>query len=673
MSHRLNAISRLPLPEIEGKPPLYLGFDTETFRGFVKVLALSDGTYIESQETNDLLEFLYRSAKSKEATLVGWNLGYDTASILKPYLMKNETNLRAAHFRQISRQRTLAEMKLKALTHPTAALDREIAQLETEIDGEETINRFDTGRWKVRLIGSKAMSISPTRAKHRKDETVWAFDAAAWYSGGFGGVSLESAASQYLGQHKNAEELGIDRAKIGEEEGYYEARREAILKYCIQDCVLTARLMDRTRESFHKIGFPFPDKPFSRASVSREYLRVSGVLQGTIQEYARLKLEARQSWWVKSFRGGVFLLLRCGKVERPYGLDLNSAYPAVMVRFPSLEGAYPVGWKDGEFDTAFFKFYRVRVRPSPRTPLVPRGATRKIYGWREEETVLMLTDWDLKAMRECGDSFEILDAVGIVCPSKERPLAYLGRLFQRKAEVKRQFGGDSMEYWALKILLNGTFGILAQRRPRESQYTNFIYSSYITAHCRYQLWKAVRETESMGDEIVGLATDGLLVSPKTPRGLETWRERQSSALGEWDVTPHEEAVLFESGIAVLDGREIKKRGFPKLSVPLLKKWPKIDFSEKEAADLGLIPRHTSPMKMRSALIQRRTSEINRFSEVSKTLCPIQAAADAGCTFPKELTTAPLSDYFSKSWPLRLRGATGPSLIHNLEFVPAEST
>lgn len=651
---------------MRSKGPI-VGADTETFDGYVKLLGFSDGTTYEPPwdrageatqapsgcYTDDLLDLLY--AKATEARwVVFWNLGFDFAAIFKPWIVLHADEYRATHYKNIQRRRRLAELHQKEEADTTLTPEelREVQELSTALDGEDNVERFDTGRYHVALIGSKGFSLSPKTAAGKRDHhkgREWFFDTSPWFSTSYGGVALDVASRKYLGEGKNAEELSIDRARIGSEPGYYEAHRAAITTYCLKDTDLTARLMERTVLGFERLGYPFPERPFSRASVSREYLTQTHALDATAARYERLKLSSYSDLWVKGFRGGVFLLMGAGVWRQPFAIDLNSAYPAAMVEFVSLEGAFDVPMSDPRFAACRFKFYRIRLCPTPRTPTRDRGETRKIYGWSDEETSLCVTGLDLEVLQEMGESFVIEEGVGIVTPSTSRPLAYLAEVFGRKSAVKKEYGEDSVEYANLKILLNGTYGILAQRRPRESRWTNLIYASYVTAWCRRALWRAVRETEERGGYVVSLATDGLLVAGEGPRSF--WREQDSADLGAWSYSAHQEAVCFESGVGFLDERKVKKRGLPNLTREAMLACDGISWTETTSR----------PLKLRSALIQKRTEALGVFEEHERTLCPMDSYAAAGYSVPRDLVKAPLKSYFVRSWHLRLRGQVGDRL------------
>lgn len=638
-----------------------MGADTETFNGAVKLLGFSDGTYVEPSSenyTDQLLTALYHAAKEAK-WVVFWNLGFDVTAILKPWIVAHAVEFRATHYANIQRRKRVALLGLKEMVGGLSTEElAERVELTRELDGDENVERFDTDLYHVALIGSKAMSISPKvdegQGHHKGKSREWFFDAAVWYSSTFGGVSLEYAGRKYLQRGKTDKEMGLSRERIGNEAGYYEAHRAKVIEYCVEDCRLAADLMARTVAGFDTLGYPFPDHPFSRASVSREFFKTQGFLNATAHRYQRLKLNSRSNLWVRGFSGGVFLLMGPGRWASPWALDIVSAYPDAMVHFPSLEGAVVVDDTDPRFASCFFTFYRIKLRVTPRTPTRDHGETRKIYGWGNAEESTFITGIDREVLDAMGETYSIEEAVGIWCPSRDRPLSYLKEIFDRKAKVKVEFGKDSIEYANIKVLLNGTYGLLAQRKPRESEWTNLIYASYVTAWCRRKLWLAVREVEDAGDYVVSLATDGLLVSGENSR--ESWKARDSAELGEWSYTAHSEAVCFESGVGFLDSTEVKKRGMPSLTREALLQCGDVEWSETRS----------KPLKLRSALIQKRTEMLGVFEDQTRTLCPVQSYRDAGMAFPRELVKLPLREYFSRSFKLRLRGQVGDRLTPPLD-------
>ena len=620
-----------------------LGFDTETFEGQVKVLACSDGSFIESSDTDSLLDFIYERGKEADLSVL-WNIGFDVGCIVRGWIVEHEGKLRSSHYRKIALTRRLGELDDKALLTDRRLSTGERSErkaLKFELDHLSTVERFTTRRYSLWYIADKGLRIIPrgkaAKGKRKAKRGVYLFDASQFYATGFGGQRLETAAQTTFGEGKSDGEEGIDRARLGSEPGYYEAHRDAIIRYCIRDCQLTARLMARAIEGFQNLGLPFPERPWSKASVSREHLKALGVLEKSQMAYREeLDLTSYRGYWRAAYRGGIFVSRALGKWGPGRAYDINSAYPAAMVDFPSLEGARLVRYGEPDFDRAFFRFYRVKARPCPQLPTRDPESTRLMYWADGKERTWILAEPDLRALDLYHRPYEIVDGIGIVTPSGERPLAYLADLFGRKAEIKERYGADSVEYFSLKIVLNGTYGLFAQRRPTEGPLTNLVYASYITARCRLQLWEMSKQIEDRGGTVLSWATDGLLAVP-SDRALPLV---DSTALGAWSSHPFESYIGLESGIYVLDGT-LKRRGAPTLTVDMLKECP----------TKALEVTKSSPIKLKAAIIQRRSAEIGAFRPHTLTICPAKAAFDAGFKVPKEVLCASISTYFDTGWLL----------------------
>lgn len=629
-----------------------IGFDTETFEGNVKVLASSTGDYLETSDTEDLFDFLYRTLENTDADFgVFWNLGFDFGAIAKPYVVAHAEELRQQHYRAISARRKLSQLAAIADADGlNPAQVREMKALLLQLDGMETIEIFDTVRYHVRYVGGKGVGLKPRGKGSGRKKTRWCFDAAVFYQEGRGSMSLEAAASKYLGQHKNAEELGISREAIGTQAGYYESHREAIIKYCIQDSKLPASLMDRTIAAFETLGVPFPDRPFSKGSVSKAILEANGCMDATQRRYERLDKSAWRGLWNKAFQGGVFLIRIAGHDSKCYQLDINSAYPDALRRFPSLEDAEVVGPTDPRFPQCFFRFYRIRAAATPRLPLKERRSLRKIYGWDPQPRVFVVTGPDLDALDAYGDPYVIEEAVGIwTPPNAPRPFDWLNETFRQKDEAKKTYGGDSVEYLNIKIVANGVYGCVAQRRPRPSRFTNLIYASYTTALCRKELWLRALRAESSGDKILQYATDGLLIRDQTEgRHRKKAASEGTRDLGGWSFEDSPPVTIFETGVYVVHAQpkpKLKRRGFPDLDYDTLRQVKETIWTSKRK----------SPIKLKQGIIHRRTAEIGIFLPVERSLNPAKAVRDAGMSAPEDFWGAPLSRFFERCWDLKLKG------------------
>jgi hypothetical protein len=627
-----------------------VGWDTETYQGRVKCLAMSTGRVVESSDPDTLLAAIVEAGREADL-LVTWNLGFDVAAVLKPYVEVHSEVLRKSHYRRIrllarcAGIREYAEAEGRRLTFEEI---KELRAIMEELGSLSPFESFSTPRHDIRIIGSKGFGVRPRYGPKRDRKYVWSYDAGAAYQTGRGRhMRLDEAAKKYLGLHKSDEELGIDRESIATVPGYYETHRESIKKYCIQDAFLTARLMEHTILGFERLGIPFPERPFSSGSIAKCYL-ANRPDHDIITKEAQ-KLESVIPEAGDAYSGGVFLLFKAGRQERPYMLDINSAYPAALSILPSLEGAKVVEYGDPGFEDCFYRFYRIWTTPCFQLPLREKASYRKTYRVSGEECEYTVTGPDLDFLRELGHPFDIRGGVAIQVADKSK-MAYpwVRDLYAEKARLKRELGEDSPEYMAIKLVLNSVYGVLAQTRPRRSPITCLIQAGYVTALCRQQLWREAKRIEDAGDEVIMLATDGIAAVGDKFR--ETARSESSKALGEWEFEEADEGIYFESGVYALRfGKEwvMKVRGLPGVTVEDLMNCPEPTYTVT----------FKSPLHLKSAIIQRRPEDLGVFEEQTRELDPARAAYDAGWGVPVSMVTAPLSDYFKRSWRLWPPGST----------------
>ncbi len=680
-----------------GRPTVYvIGWDTETTLGYVKLLASSDGASLDAgtapaearivgvAETGDrdhpervsvatldtlaLLDLLFAEGMRADYN-VFWNVRFDFAAIFKPWVVAQGARLKENHRRRLRLSKELALLEASRLAFGAPMDARAVAErirrraIVEELDALESVEHFDLGRYRVKYIPKKGFQITRARRQRGKNSVTF-FDAMVFYATGLeDSARLDTMARRYLGSHKTAAEEGIDVALLGSVEGYYEAHREAIVRYCRQDASLTARLFSLTVDGFERIGFPFPDRPWSRASVGREMLRSGveglvpeGVLEPTRETYEKLRHSGHARLWVNAYAGACILTRGVGSWDDVSKWDVNSAYPWAMALFPSLDGAYLVGPDDPRFAGCFFRFYEIELTPTPRRALRDRDGSgdHLLYHHGGERRRVCVTGADLETFDLWGDPYRIVEAVGVVTPSKERPLAFLRDLYRRKSEIKAQYGEDSVEYLNAKIPLNGVYGILTQSRPREGRYTNYIYGAYITALCRRELWRKARELEALGGTVLAYLTDGLFVSglPSLPA--------PSKDLGGWDVEDVGLVTLFANGIYVAKGK-LRKRGAPHLTVEALMR------SDRPY----VTTRKTNPLGLKAGILQACPERIGVFEEEAKTLCPARMLEESGLRMRPDLRAAPLSAFFTERWFLDHRTPTEAHLPPNLLPVEAE--
>jgi len=261
--------------------PEVRAFDTETYRGDVKVITCSDGAWLEPQSPTEVLDFLWHHATDINFF---FNISYDFGAIVKPFLKAGET-----------------------------------------LEG----GRLKIGKYRIKYVNGKGFSLARGNKPYKNF-----FDISNFYHDGDRRYSLDELAHAFLGEGKTDKAEGIDREKIGTVEGYYEAHREAIIRYSVQDAKLTARLAEYFIDSLFSIFGFYPTVYYSVASIAKAWL------ERFHPEHAQLAREIPRSITreiLKAYRGGIFLVRKLGKVTNAHEIDINSAYPAVISRLRRID------------------------------------------------------------------------------------------------------------------------------------------------------------------------------------------------------------------------------------------------------------------------------------------------------------------------------------------------
>ncbi len=644
------------------EPPGVRGCDTETYRGFVKLLATSSGRFIETRETEALLQWLWTECRKTHN--VFWNVAYDLQCIMKPWVIHQGGELKQEWLALNEKRARLRDLidRVNDLT-PEEVLEK--AALEAENLDRTIADHFIIhDELRVKYLRGKGFTITVGDLKHGVGVSF--YDASAFFRPDHANISLDVAAKHHLGVGKNAEELGIDRAKIGNEAGYYERHRDDIIRYCIQDATLTAALQDLTIKSHAALHLPWPKHPWSKASVHKEYWKTVPEVIGESDHYKRVF--AGSPWlafWSEAYHGGIFLSRHLGRFEEGLDADINSAYPWVMTTLRSLMGAHAVKGTSREFDDADYQFYKVKVKPTPRVMdnSAADGLLRYHYG-RDPRTLYM-TGWDLKTLDMYGDDYEVTESLGIVCdPGAIYPFRYLKDVFDRKAKVKTEYGKKSVEYNNIKVFSNSGSGALAQRRPAPSRWTNLIFASHVTARVRHVIWSLVKECEDAGDNLISIKTDGITVEGTHARARLL--ARSSAELGGIEVEKVDWGVAFENGVYVISHPGDKEPTFRHRGLkPIVKmhrpgcaktegecrckSLPLLD-AVKTCPDPSLVVDRLQPLSMVRAIIQDRPEDIAVFEEDRHELRPAKAAM-RNFDVPAFLLDTPLKTYFETGWTL----------------------
>lgn len=246
------------------------GLDTETYQGYVKLIADDEGNY---KLVSGLLEILQFLTHKRFRQKFNWfyNIKYDFESIIK-YLDKD---------------------------------------LLYELYYEKTLTYQ---RYKILYFDKKYFGITDT-SNHR----YHFYDMFNFLE-----LSLDNASKKYLNDHK----IGIiNSSLLNTDINYWHQNEPDIIKYCIYDANLVKRLADYFWNLIYAKLEYFPKCPFSKGKLSEEYF-LSKCYIPTIMDIPKSVLEMAYN----SYYGGRFELLKRGKFDEVNIYDIKSAYPYQMTK-----------------------------------------------------------------------------------------------------------------------------------------------------------------------------------------------------------------------------------------------------------------------------------------------------------------------------------------------------
>ena len=444
-----------PLRELTKMPKNHdiLGWDTETYKGYARLIANSQGQYliIEEQKVSEdtftrILQFLTRKTWRGTHGFF-WNIDYDFFAIIK--------------YAGMEFARKLYE------------------------DGEA-----EWGEYKISYIPKKYFAIE--KSKHLNEF----YDLYQFYN-----TSLDKASQKHLNEKKLTEL--IDRTQLNDNLNLWMEKEREIIEYCIKDCELTAKLAVLLKDTLkHNIGF-IPSKYISKAYISKEYFRRHTTIP-TAPNFPKIVNQLA----LLAYYGGRFEITQRGHIGECSLIDINSSYPYAMTFLK----AYP---KDAWIRTNQIKyenthgFYKIKVCTKDNAYITPfpfRFKQRVIFP--KGEFITYATKEEILAYEDECD-IEIIMGV----EAKGEGEFFLKHVVEHLYEWKKKAKGNEMEYMLVKILLNSIYGAFYEKQKRGDIYlTGKLfsppYATLITAISRINLYK---EAKRYGRRVIGMATDSLLV------------------------------------------------------------------------------------------------------------------------------------------------------------------
>lgn len=548
--------------------PSVQGFDTETYKGEIKVIC-TPTEYLEPGRSEDLIEWLYKKGEDYNFF---YNIKFDFSVILKPYL--------------------------NAETKDAARSGKDIR----------------IGNYRLDYVTDKNFTITPTNTKKRP--TKHYFDIAQFYRAVHKRYTLDRVGFLYLGERKNAEELGIEAKKIGEVKGYYEENREDVIKYCQRDAYITMKLGVLLRDSIKKRFGVYPKVLNSQASIAKTYLQIHHESEAyafwdIINDLNEDQKISAFNTVFQCFRGGIFYIYILGKSVGVREVDINSAYPNAIRKLKSVIGQRLAYVR--EYTPADYGFYIVEMVLDGSYPIPFRIKDNEIiYPITIKPVRIYLTGIEVEFFRSRGMDVKVVEGWiidGNDFEFKDYEALYMERK-RMKNVAKSERDPSFIESEQLKTVMNSTYGTFGQSKYGFTKWSNFIYASYITASARLKIYSQLDILRENGCRPISIMTDAIAYIGPYRVDSDLLGEFKTEILGN-KASKTEEAIirLYMSGLYSVNGVPMRTRSYEHIEARSLIHAKGHKLTVKVKRSLGV----------KEAIIQDRIDEIGDLKETSKNI------------------------------------------------------
>lgn len=462
-----------------------IGIDTETYQtGKCFLICTSKG---DNYTLDEFPEFFF-TQKYRNKKFVAWNIKFDEGSLIQNLPNENLTELRVEN---------------------------------------ETIYK-----------GYKYISIPHKMFKIVKGKNaIEIFDIQGFYKS-----SLNKAAQKFLGKEK----LDIEITNFTNK--YVENNINKIIKYCIQDCILTKELADILIKKFEGFGV-YPQKLYSTAYVSFHYFKNTCKIPLIKNIYDNHKPLLQMA--LDSYNGGKFEVTEKG-TGHFYEYDIVSAYPYEIANLIDIEQSYII--RDKKYKKgAVYGFLKclINIPVGIFSPIAIKRGLNNTYPIGLFEKTITKNEYDYLIKQGCD--IKILDAYWLFVGKKIYPFRReINKLVKQKTQYKIE--NKDHDYLIIKIFMNSLYGKFVQLIPKKDRYFaginwNIIYGSIITANCRIK----ITEYQQLFPEVIAVHTDSIIATKELPI-------ISSEKLGDFQKEIDGKGVILGSGIYQI-GTKTKFRGF----------------------------------------------------------------------------------------------------------------
>ena len=367
------------------------------------------------------------------------------------------------------------------------------------------------------------------------------YDIMQFYTGG-----LDKNGKKYLNMHKDDK---INSKILGKNKKYWLKNLDDIIKYCYQDCLITAKLGDLFyTDLWNEIQFN-PKRPYSAGGISQEYF-INNSYIPTIKNIPEDVLKLHQD----NFRGGRIEILKRGHFNDAQSFDIKSAYPANMVNL--LDYTNGIWHNTIEYDEKYHGIYEIKydwfndnlgvfAHTFNDKTIYPIGENLRTVV--NEQELIFLDKYSKYGEYEIINGYQFIP-FREVYPFRELIL----ELFYQKERTE-----DENKRLIYKLFINSIYGKTAQAiydkntgLYKTGKMYNPINSNRITSLTRLEL---IKNAMGITKNIIGFSTDSIL----TTKPIKNIGDKLGDFTFEYSAR---DSCILMSGVRYTDERQ-KIRGF----------------------------------------------------------------------------------------------------------------
>lgn len=425
------------------------GIDTETYKGYVKLICDDSGRNKDIDNFDDLIKFL-TNVRFKNTFNWFYNIKFDFESIIKYLDYGDLVNL-------------YKDKKIKYNDYIITYIDK------------------------------KFFSIT------KQNNYYYFYDLSPFLEIDGHRITLNKASEKFLGDKKLSDI--VDSKQLNVNLDYWKEHKKDIVKYCIKDAELTKRLADYFWNIVYTNMQYYPKRPFSKGKIAEEYF-LSKCYFPTINNIPNEVLKFAYN----SYFGGRFEILKRGYFDKVYSYDIKSAYPSEMVNLIDYSKG---GWikTDKVNENAYTGFYLCKIESDESffSPFLQKIGELSYFPNGKFSQYLTKQEIDFIRLNFENNSISIVKGYEFYPDSLNFPLKEeIERLYAWKEKET-----DMSIKYCVKIFMNSLYGKTIQISGdfnRTGKIFNPIWASIITSGTRIKLMKIGLQSP---DDIIMFSTDSI--------------------------------------------------------------------------------------------------------------------------------------------------------------------